>query len=277
MQLTGHLSRATVCVLWRIAASAAVLLLIAGFVLVGSGCGPERSRAIPDDRPAVADSAEAIALAEAAKAAAEAKRKAAEAEAARQREEAAKALAAAQKAENDLKLGHQAARAGIAKAAGWVGTVGFVTGLLSIGGLIVGGFFGGIGRSSALLGLGISAGCIWAQYFITSYGVLVSEAISWVVIIGLLIGAVGSVALLANRLWLLWNARSLAAKRAAQGEPARDAFALLPVSRSIKAKVDDAWNYLQTSGNLADPLSLSQAKQTLATYRLPEPSGRTPS
>lgn len=246
------------------------------FILLFAGCGPERVIAERPPPAALSDE-ESVSRAEAARIKAEADRRAAEAarlkaerEAANEREEAAKAKQAAQEAENDLRLGREAGRASIAQAATGVGWFGGLVAVASVVGLIGSSFFGGIGRKTALFGLAAAAGCIVVRYFLIVYGVIASETVSWCLILGAAGTALFAVLMLARYAVKTWNAQGLANKRAAQGATAMDAFALLPVPKSVKGALDDAWEYMRGPGD-GDPLSESQAKRLLETYRLPVP------
>lgn len=267
--------------------TATIALLVASVLSLLAGCGG-KLRTAPDEPPqaAAGASAEEVAATERQRAEwfkAKADREATEAakaSAARAQAEAAKseALAAAakaareaQEAANELNLGKAAAHASIAKAAGRVGILGFMTGAGAVLVLVFGAFFGGIGRTPALVCLGASAGCVWLEFFLRRYGVIVSEGISWTIMVGAAAAAIGAAAWAGSHAYRLVNARGLAKKRAANGQDAADAIALMPVSRPIKKALHDAYTYLLDPAT-GDALSEAQAEAALKKYGIPTPT-----
>lgn len=168
------------------------------------------------------------------------------------------------------KLGREEARQALAQTATWIGRIGYLAGFASIVLLVAGSLFG-VGRGWALTGLAVSAGCVVARYFVLVYGVLVSEVICWAILLALMaaLAAVATVGVGYIRSTL--RARTIAAKRAEAGAPAADAIQALPVARTVKSALDDAWEYLRDPAP-GEPLLEAQAKRLLQKFRLPIPA-----
>lgn len=178
---------------------------------------------------------------------------------------------AAELKEAEKSLGRAAGRRLIARAAWGVLALSALIGVGSVAMLFLGGALG-IARGQAITGFMVAGAGLFVGYFITVYGVIVSEVLSWAVIVALGIG--GPVVVYTQvRAWLdMRTARALLAKRAAGGESAKDGIQRLPVSRSIKKRLDDAWDTLRMAGaGEASGADVIEARARLEKFGLPVP------
>lgn len=173
------------------------------------------------------------------------------------------------KLKTEAQLGRDAGKRMLARAAQAVGWFSAFLAVISVASLILGSYFGGFGRKSALMGLAIAAAGIPLAYFITVYGYVVSEAICWVALIGIFAVALPLGCWMGYTQFRAWNARQLSSKRADEGGPAKDVFYALPVSKAKKSELDDHWDTARDpSASVSDRLVSIAA---LAKYKLSIP------
>jgi hypothetical protein len=192
------------------------------------------------------------------------------AEIAKAQMEATAAKMAAQKAQNELKSGKEAAKSSLITAATWVGWFG---GLVALGagvGIVISILSGRVALGRCVMALGVSAASMLVRFFILAYGYAVSMTACWIILVALAGLTVFFGVLGIQALYRLWNARQLAHKRASDGDDARDAFALMPIRKSLKGPLHDAYEYLRDPAP-GDSLVERNARRLLAHYRLPLP------
>jgi hypothetical protein len=139
-------------------------------------------------------------------------------------------------------------------------------------GLVAGAFFGGVGRRGCLVTLAI-AGCgVWLGYFITVHGYLVSEFISWCIIVGVFITLPVGMFIVARSQWDAHVGRRLAAKRADAADDGRDAISKLAVPQKVRSELHAAWETVRKPATEAPERVFDAASRLLRKYKLQLPA-----
>lgn len=166
----------------------------------------------------------------------------------------------------EAELGKAAAKRYLAQTAGWMRRVSVLVILASVAGLIVGGFFGGVGRRGCLFALAVGVGGLWLGYFIVAHGYLVGEFISWCAMAAIGVALPLALYVVGRGQWDAHVGRKLAAKRAEQGIVPLDAISKLAVPQSTRSKLADAATLILSGGG--DEASRLDAASILRKFRV---------